>query len=267
MKPRARLDALGEIRRMRAIMRREIGSRYAGDTVGYLWAYIFPLSWMAVIYLAFIAFGRTSPIDTDIVSFLLSGVLPYLGTRFVINAVVRARTAYRHILILPQVDITLVIFSIFLLELANGIAMFSGLLLLNYAVFGFFEMADPGLVLWGFFLAIGSGGAFGFLLVALARISPVIPKSNPIFLRPLFYISGVFFVANELPLGFLTAISWNPLFHAVELLREGMFAGYHSVLANGWVPVAFIGACLALGLIVLNAESLPFEGESEEELI
>lgn len=258
---------LENFRRIQAIIRREIGSRYSGDKLGYLWAYIFPMSWMLFIYVAFVVLGRQSPIDTDIVSFLLSGVMPYLAARFVINAIIRARIAYRHLLILPRVTLQQIVLAIFLLELANGFLMFAALMLLNYVVFGYLELYDPILVLWAFFLALVSGGSFAFLLSTLSRVSAVIPKSAPIILRPLFYVSGVFYVANEIPPNLLQWLSWNPLFHAIELLRMGMFSGYSSSLASAWVPIFFVIACLALGYFVASLGRLPFDASGGKEPI
>lgn len=258
---------LPTVRRLRAIILREVGSRYAGDKLGYLWAYIFPLSWLLVIYVAFVLLNRQSPIDTDIVSFLLSGVMPYLAARFVINAIIRARAAYRHLIILPQVSLVQIVSAIFLLELGNGLLMFAGLLAANYVIFGYLELHDPVIVLFAFFLALASGGSFAFLLTALSRISPIIPKSAPIILRPLFYVSGVFYIANEIPPGLLRLMAWNPLFHAIELLREGMFSGYSSVLAEVWVPIVFILTCTLLGIFLISLGRLPFEAQGGEELV
>lgn len=257
---------LSDLRQIRAIIRREVRSRYTGDKLGYWWAYIFPLSWMLVIYVAFVVLGRNSPVDTDIVSFLLSGVMPYLAARFAINAILRVRAAYRYILILPQINIEKVAAYVFLLELANSIATFSILLVANFVAFGYLELHDPILALWGLTLAVGSGASFAFFLTVSSQTFPALSKSAPIILRPLFYISGVFYIANEIPPNILKWISWNPLFHAIEILREGMFIGYVSVLSNSIVPISFIAACLTLSIVISSFVKNPLKSFRGEEV-
>ncbi|WP_338241704.1 ABC transporter permease [Aurantiacibacter hainanensis] len=252
------------VRKMKAIIMREVGSRYTGDALGYLWAYIVPLTWIGVIYILFIVLGRRIPIDTDIGSFICSGVVPYLCARYAVNAILRARTAYRHILSFPSVSPNLVGGSVFLLELGNSVLVFLILLLLNFVIFGFFEMHDPVLAMWGFFLAVSSGGAFGYMMASLSTIVPALTRATPIFLRPFFYISGVFYTANELPPAVRDWLSWNPLFHGIEVLRNGLFEGYTSLLGTSSVPVAFIIVCVAIGFLVQRRRlaSEPAEGDT-----
>ncbi|MWV26653.1 ABC transporter permease [Aurantiacibacter rhizosphaerae] len=257
------LDAVSIwLRKTKAIIQREIGSRYTGDAIGYLWAYIVPLAWIAVIYVLFIALDRRVPIDTDLGSFICSGVVPYLCARYAVNAILRARTAYRHILSFSTVSHNLVAGAVFLLELGNSILVFLTLLLLNYALFGFFEMHDPLLALWGFSLAVGVGGAFGYLMMSLSTIWPALSRATPIFLRPFFYISGVFYTANELTPRVVELLSWNPLFHGIEVLRSGLFEGYTSPLATNAMPLTFIAICVAIGFMVQRRR---FSGEGADE--
>ncbi len=250
------------LRKIKAIILREIGSRYTGDAIGYLWAYIVPLAWIAVIYILFVALDRRVPIDTDILSFICSGIVPYLCARYAVNAILRARTAYRHILSFSTVSHNLVGFAVFMLELGNSILVFLVLLLLNYAAFGFFEMHDPALALWGFFLAVATGGAFGYLMMSLSTIWPALSRATPLFLRPFFYISGVFFTANELTPDIRELLSWNPLFHGIEVLRNGLFEGYVSLLGTSSMPLIFIAICVAGGFVVQRRR---FSGEASEE--
>ncbi len=250
------------LRKIKAIILREIGSRYTGDALGYLWAYVVPLAWIGVIYVLFIALDRRIPIDTDIGSFICSGVVPYICARYTINAILRARTAYRHILSFSTVSHNLVACAVFLLELGNSVLVFLVLLLLNYAAFGFFEMHDPVLALWGFFLAVAGGGAFGYLMMSLSTIWPALSRATPIFLRPFFYISGVFYTANELTPGVRELLSWNPLFHGIEILRNGLFEGYHSLLGTSTTPLIFIVICIAAGFVVQRRR---FSGDATEE--
>ena len=255
-------DLARAVPRMQAIIVREVRSRFTGDVLGYAWAYLTPLAWVGIIYFIFSFMGRRSPIDTDVLSFILSGVIPYIAFRFTITAVLRARTAYRHIMALSTVSPQLVYAAIAILELYNALAIYALFLAANYLIFGRFEMADPLLALLGFSLAWGSGAAFGYAAVRLSAISEVAARITPTLLRPLFYISAVFYTANEMPVSVVEWLAWNPLLHAIELTRSGLFLAYESHVASPWVPILFIGLALAVGISVSR---IPMAGPVAEE--
>lgn len=232
-----------------AIIAREVRSRYTGDRLGYLWTYLTPLAWVAIVYFVFIFFGSRIPIDTDILSFILSGIIPYATFRYVINAFIRARVAFRQVVALGTTSKATVYTAVAITETYNGLFVSLGLLVFNYLMFGYFEMHDVLTAFWGFGLAAGIGAAFGYMMVGLGNYSEAFPRSQGIVLRPMFYISGIFYIANELPLNVREILSWNPLFHAIEILREGMFAGYESVMATPVVPLTWIVVMSAIGLV------------------
>ncbi|HEY1145218.1 MAG TPA: ABC transporter permease, partial [Allosphingosinicella sp.] len=101
---------------------------------------------------------------------------------------------------------------------------------------------------WGFLLASGVGGAFGYALASLGGSGSSLTRASAIILRPMFYLSAVFYTANELPLDWQEWLAWNPVLHAIEVMRSGIFLDYESEIANGWVPVVFILRCWGAGL-------------------
>ncbi|MCJ7420790.1 ABC transporter permease [Sphingomicrobium astaxanthinifaciens] len=236
-------------RHVQTIIAREVRSRYTGDRLGYLWTYATPLAWVAIVYFVFLFFGSRVPIDTDILSFILSGIIPYATFRYVINAFIRARMAFKQIIALGTTRPAAIYTAVGVVETYNGLFVSAGLLAFNYLFFGYFEMHDVLTALFGFAMAAGLGAAFGYMMVGLGTHSEAFPRSQGIVLRPMFYISGIFYIANELPLRVREILSWNPLFHAIETLREGMFAGYVSVMATPLVPFAWIAAMTSIGWV------------------
>lgn len=243
----APIGSVPRSQQIRAIIAREIGSRFTGDPLGYGWAYLTPLAWIAVIYGVFHILGRSSPIDADVGSFILSGIMPYLAFRYQVSSVLRSKSAYRHVMALPTVTPEAVYLAIIALEFYNCLIIYLVLLSANFLLFGEFHMADPLRVLLGFALASGAGGALGFAIASIGGGASSLQRAAAVALRPMFYLSAVFYTANELPQSWLTWLSWNPLLHAIEFMRSGSFVAYESHVANGWVPVAFIIVCVVLG--------------------
>lgn len=234
-------------RQMTAVITRELRSRFVGDPLGYGWAYLTPLAWIAVIYAVFHILGRTSPVDADIGSFILTGIMPYLAFRYQVSSVLRAKTAYRSVMTLPDVSPSTIYAAIIALEFYNILIIYLALLLGNFMVFDALHMANPLGAFWGFLLASGVGGAFGYLLVSLGGNGASVTRATAIVLRPMFYLSAVFYTANELPLDWQKWLAWNPVLHTIELMRSGVFLDYRSEVANGWVPVVFILLCVGIG--------------------
>lgn len=244
---RGSMSGTTTVRQMTAVITRELRSRFVGDPLGYGWAYLTPLAWIAVIYAVFHILGRTSPVDADIGSFILTGIMPYLAFRYQVSSVLRAKTAYRSVMTLPNVAPSTIYAGIIALEYYNILIIYLALLLCNFMLFGALHMADPLGAFWGFSLASGVGGAFGYLLVNLGGHGASVTRATAIILRPMFYLSAVFYTANELPLDWQKWLVWNPVLHAIELMRTGVFLDYQSEVARAWVPMLFILLCLGIG--------------------
>lgn len=232
-----------------AIIAREIQSRYTGDVLGYGWAYVTPLAWIGLIYLIFNILGRSSPIDTDLGSFIISGVMPYLAFRYQVNALLRVKASYRHLLILPGLSLRTIYFSIAALEFCNALLIHLMLLGINFAISGAFEIHQIFLWLFGFALASFSGAALGYAVSANSARADSASRIMSVVLRPLFYITPIFYIASELPEDIIWVIAWNPLLHAIELLRQGAFYSYQSHAFTLWIPILFIGGCILAGRI------------------
>lgn len=234
-------------RQVSAIIVREVQSRYTGDALGYGWAYVTPLAWIGLIYVIFSILGRTSPIDTDLGSFIISGVLPYLAFRYQVNAALRVKATYRHVMLLPGIALRTVYLAIAILEFSNALLIYLVLLALNYQISGSLEVHQTFAWLFGFALASGSGAALGYAVSANATRADSASRVMAVVLRPLFYISPVFYVADELPSNAIWLVKWNPLLHAIEVLRAGAFHSYQTYVGTAWLPLAFIVVCLMAG--------------------
>ncbi len=69
-------------------------------------------------------------------------------------------------------------------------------------------------------------------------------------MRPMFFISGLFFTANELPAQVREILLWNPVLHAVEMVRDGWFNTYHAHYLNvSYLMLWIIGFAYA-GLVL-----------------
>jgi ABC-type polysaccharide/polyol phosphate export permease len=229
--------------RWAALVVRERKTRFSGGALSSLWAFVTPVGWIVIVVLAFQYLGRAVPIHAPMALFVASGILPYAVFRQTISSLMRAVIANRYLSYIQPVGPADILIASALLELLNTIVLavllFGGMLLVLSAPLP----ADPLRVMLGLALAWALGAGFGHLAASLGQWSDTLSRAIPLALRPLFWLSGVFFTATELGGQAQAALWWNPLFHAIEILREGFFLGYVSPISDAWYPLAVALGC------------------------
>ena len=236
-----------------ALTARDIRSRFGENGFGYAMSLLAPLAWIAATYLAFSLFGRTSPVYTDTITFIISGLIPYAVFRYVVTAIGRTRSTARGLLIYPSVSEEHAVAAAALVEFGNGLILLVVVFTANYLLFDRAEMADPLAFLWGLALCWGLGASYSYMFLALSRINERFQQIGQILLRPSFFLSAVFFTANELPNRILDILGWNPLLHAVEIARDGMLFHYQSRIASSGYVLLWIAAFALAGALISMA--------------
>lgn len=234
-----------------ALARRDVQSRFGESWLGYAGSFLAPIAWIGATWLAFYLLGRSSPVYTDMVSFIISGLIPYAVFRYVVTAIGRTKTTARGLLLFPTVAEEHNMVAGALVELANGIFLFLMVAGANLAIFGKGELADPLAFGWGVLLCWGLGGAYAYFFAMLSRFYGRAYNLGQLLLRPTFFLSAVFFTANELPEHILDWLGWNPLLHAIEIARDGMLFNYQSRIASDGYALLWIAA-LAIGGAILG---------------
>jgi capsular polysaccharide transport system permease protein len=88
------------------------------------------------------------------------------------------------------------------------------------------------------------GGGIGMILCVGQLRFPELGKVVPLLTRPLFFISGLFFSLNDIPSQYHHYLLWNPILHAIELIRNACYPGYNAEL----VSIPYLGS-IALGTV------------------
>jgi len=251
---------------MAYLIARDIRTRYTGDILGYAWTYVTPLAWIAVIFASYTLTGRTPSIDTDLFSFIVAGMMPYKVFRYTIASMIRARNTTKHLRAVVGTPMDDVYIAIALVELYNGFIIYFLLVGANWLVTGAFELADPLLALTGFGLAWGLGASIGYLITALTIRTPVVPRLVPTILRPVFFLSAIFYTLNEMPTAIARVMTWNPIVDVVEIVRTGIFSCYKSRYLDFTTPMVVIAFCLVAGrLLSINAVAADRAGNRTAE--
>lgn len=233
-----------------ALAKRDLKTRFSQNFFGYSWTFVAPLVWIAATYGMFYFLGRKSPIYADTITFIVSGLIPYASFRYVINSMGRVAGTTRPLLIFPTVTREHAAIAGALVEYGNMLILAVIMMAINYVAFGNFELDDFPMWIEGLTLAWLLGVAYGYFFVVISRDDPTLFQFGVVILRPSYFISGVFFVPNELRGDVLAVLTWNPLMHAIEIARDGMLFHYTSHVADAGYVLACAAAMLAVAFAV-----------------
>lgn len=219
--------------RISALVQRERKTRFSGGRLGALWAYITPVSWVFLVVWFYQWTGRTAPLNADLEIFVAVGFLPYIIFRQTITSMTRGSISNRAMLVIRGVCVGDLLTASAVQELFNSLILMTLIFTAISLLFGSRPPADIGRVIEAIACAWLLGVGVGRMFAILALMSDSMLRLIPIILRPTFWISGIFYTAHELLGPIYDMLSWSPMLHATEILREGYFLGYQSPLSDG----------------------------------
>ena len=91
------LSPPGTWRRIGILFERESRTRFSGGKIGYIWAYITPVVWIAFVVVLFWALGRSPPIYVGPEIFVATGILPYMLFRQTVSSLSRSVPGQRYL--------------------------------------------------------------------------------------------------------------------------------------------------------------------------
>lgn len=233
-----------------ALTLRETRTRFGGHALGYVWALAEPVLWILTFYGLFTLLNRRTPDRLDVVGFLGTGIVAYELVMKTQDRVSQAISGNKALLFYPQVQPLDLVAARVALELATYAVVLSLILGTNAFLRGELEIASILQVLLGLVLAALLGGSLGLVLSSVQLVMPTVERMKGPLMRPLFWISGLFFTAHVLPSRIRDIFLLNPIFHCLEIVRGGWFVGYRDEYASpayvmGWIlTLSFVGLTL-----------------------
>ncbi len=239
--------AATRVRFVGALILREARTRFGRAQLGYLWASAEPIAMVATFSLLSVALGHLPPYGDSLPMFFALGTLAFLFYRRVVQFCASAFDANQALLNYPIVKQIDTLLARALLEVAT--CLFTAGLILAVIVVAMrqpmpvhLEAMAAGIALL-VLLGFGQGtinAVIGSYFTSWRQIEAVIS-------RPMFVLSGVFFVPDRMPPKVVSYLAWNPVVHGIEMVRYGYYPDYRS-------PTLDVGYLFfwALGLTVVG---------------
>jgi capsular polysaccharide transport system permease protein len=236
-----------------ALILRETTAAFGTSQIGYLWAVITPAAGTAILVAIFTAAGRQPPFGESLGLFFATGLLTLDFFSKLNSGLMGAMDANKALLAYPPIRETDVLFARAILVAAVHAAImamfFSALAMLGMAG----SPAEPADIAAAFAVTFLLGLGFGMLNGVIISVWASWRHIEAILTRPLFFLSGIFFVPSYLPPPIPAWLAWNPVLHCVEWMRSAFYRDYAStVLDRSYV----LGCALLLVLAGLMGERI-----------
>lgn len=249
---RTKVLFLNAFRSIGALVLREMGTRYGRSPGGYIWALAQPLGVIILLSFAFSLLSKTPSIGTSFLLFKATGFLLLQAFNNISSTVGGALRYSKSLLLYPRVVWIDALIARFLLN-TLVIWIVSILILTGITIFDDVRIVIswPKILLSGVLVTM-LGLGLGFLNGYLFARFPVWINVWSIFTAPLFLISGVIFLYEDMP-PFAQDILWyNPLLHVTGIMRDGFYTAY----SPSYISVPYVLTCalipMVLGLLLLR---------------
>lgn len=207
---------------------RELKTRFGSYRLGYAWALIEPL---LIISLFSAIFGMRSQSGfggVPVQVFITAGYLPFMFFNKVVTQIKSAVKSNMGLFCYRQVTPFATFVARFMLEAMVGMVV-GVILVMGLLWFGFAAIpADPLQLLLAYALLMVFSFSLGIIFCVIGTLVPEADKFLSLLMMPLMFISCVMHPLISVPTQYQQWFLWNPLVHALELIRSGWIAGYVS---------------------------------------
>ncbi len=233
---------------MRAIILRDMRTRFFNHGLGFLLVPLWPLAHMFILLTIYMFMGRRTPFGDSLRLFFATGLLPCLTFMYVSRFMALSIVLNRPMLAIPVVKVIDILFARAFLETISAFftvfLTFSILLSLGDNPFPSDWTEATLAFLSTILLAVGVGVMAGVITALVTFFSTI----YALCLIVIYISSGTLFVVSALPSQIAYALSWNPVVHAVEWMRSAFYPTYNSQVIDKPYLLSFGLGALFIGL-------------------
>lgn len=234
---------------LQAFLLRELKNQFGHRRLGYFWAFAEPAAMVAVMTMLHAGIRGQGALlyGQNPVVFFVFGTVPYF---LFANCVTRSQgvcDGLRGLFNYRQIRPIDVIIARCLID-ASMMAGVGGLFILGWWWSGHtLRLEHPLMLAVGAMSLFMLGLSLGLVFEVFGTVFDDLKRVFGVIMRPMLFLSGLFFTMDMVPFGYKHFVDWNPVLHAVDLVRASVLPRYISP-ANLLYVWAWIAVLLFVGL-------------------
>lgn len=238
-----------------ALVIREMEARFGNKPGGYIWAVLDPVSHVVLMTIIFSAIARTPALGTSFPLFFATGYICfqfYAGmSSYVASAIKANKSLFSYPLVAP-IDAVLARTILQFMTIGFVASFILGVILL--------EQPDAVQLNWtrifeATFATTLVGAGIGLMNVTLFARSALYEQIFAIVSRPMYLISGVFFMPDAMPHPYVDYVLYNPILHAIMAFRSGFYSEYRPDFLDMGYLYEWAFGTIFIGLALLSVSS------------
>lgn len=215
---------------LRAFLLRELKNQFGRRRLGYFWALAEPAATVAIMTFihAGIRGGHAQIYGASPVLFFVFGAVPYFLFAHCVNRAQGVCESQKGLFNYRQIKPIDIILARCIIEalMMTGVGL---LFLLGWWWLGKpLYMDDPLLLVAALFSLFLLGLSLGLTFEVFGTVFNDLKRVFGIVMRPMFFVSGLFFSMEMVPYEYRHLLYWNPVLHAVDFARDSVLRGYTS---------------------------------------
>lgn len=239
------------IRTVTALMLREMATTYGRSAGGYIWALLEPILGVALLSIIFSLALRSPGLGSNFPLFYATGFLPFTMFNDLANKIATSVRFSRPFLAYPSVTFMDAMVARIILNALTHATIMTIVLTSIFVIFQLPVVIDLASVfeclIMTTMLAIGVGTCNCYMMTAF----PVYERAWSIATRPLFLMSGIFFLYEMMPEKAREFLWYNPVLHCVGLLRRGIYPTYEATYVSPGYILIVSAVLTFFGLLLL----------------
>lgn len=239
-----------QTRVIKALMLRELTTRFGRENIGFLWVMAEPLLFALLVGLLWRATKGPFESGVDIIAFTISGYIPLVLFRSTIGRSVSSFTANSGLLYHRQIKVLDLIMVRFIVEFVGHMMAYFFIAMTLFALGIFPAPFDVGFLILGWLYYSLFTLSVALVVAPLSEMSEVVEKFVPVTTYMMVPFSGAFYFVGSLYPAAAEVVLWSPPVHGMEMMRYGIFGPSINPQFDFLYPLKFCLPCIALGLLL-----------------
>lgn len=238
-------------RAVAALMLREMASTYGRSPGGYVWAVLEPAIGIALLSIMFKLIMRTPSLGDNFPYFYATAMLPFMYYTSISSQIAASLRYSRPFLAYPAVTFLDALLARFLFNTMTQIMVM--VVVLGGIVIGFNirPIMDWPTVFLALAMMVSLTVSVGVMNCYLFNAYPVWQQIWTMVNRPLFILSGIIFIPEDVPEIYRGWLMINPVIHVTSEMRKGFFGTYEAVHVRPGYVFVISAVLIILGLLLL----------------